>query len=36
MQTQGVWDAVDPIWANTVLEVKKYKMALAAIYQGIP
>ncbi|KAI3708606.1 hypothetical protein L2E82_37892 [Cichorium intybus] len=36
MQAQGVWDAVEPRTANTVVEVKKDKMALAAIYQGIP
>lgn len=36
MQAQGVWDAVEPRTANTVVEVKKDKMALAAIYQSIP
>ena len=36
MQAQGVWDAVEPRTANTVVKVKKDKMALAAIYQGIP
>lgn len=36
MQAQGVWEAVVPRTANTVVEVKKDKMALAAIYQGIP
>ncbi|GJV65184.1 hypothetical protein Tco_1476012 [Tanacetum coccineum] len=36
MQAQGVWDAVEPKTSNTVVEVKKDKMALAAIYQGIP
>nr|KAJ0208302.1 hypothetical protein LSAT_V11C500255750 [Lactuca sativa] len=36
MKAQGVWDAVKPRTANTVVEVKKDKMALAAIYQGIP
>ncbi|GJR02359.1 eukaryotic translation initiation factor 3 subunit C-like protein [Tanacetum coccineum] len=36
MQAQGVWDAVEPRTSNTVVEVKKDKMALAAIYQGIP
>ncbi|KAI3523596.1 hypothetical protein L1887_01838 [Cichorium endivia] len=36
MQAQGVWEAVEPRTANTVVEVKKDKMALAAIYQGIP
>nr|KAJ0225396.1 hypothetical protein LSAT_V11C100018330 [Lactuca sativa] len=35
MQAQGVWDAVEPRTPNTVVEVKKDKMALAAIYQGI-
>lgn len=36
MQAHGVWDAVEPRTANTVVEVKKDKMALAVIYQGIP
>nr|KAJ0222838.1 hypothetical protein LSAT_V11C200051890 [Lactuca sativa] len=36
MQAQGVWDAVEPRTPNTTVEVKKDKMALAAIYQGIP
>ncbi|XP_042756658.2 retrovirus-related Pol polyprotein from transposon TNT 1-94 [Lactuca sativa] len=36
MQAQGVWEAVEPRTANTVVEVKKDKLALAAIYQGIP
>lgn len=36
MQAQGVWDAVEPRTLNTVVEVKKDKMAMAAIYQGIP
>ncbi|GJT53203.1 reverse transcriptase domain, reverse transcriptase zinc-binding domain protein [Tanacetum coccineum] len=36
MQAQGVWEAVEPRTANTVVEVKKDKMTLAAIYQGIP
>lgn len=36
MQAQGVWDAIEPRTANTMVEVKKDKMALAAIYQGIP
>lgn len=36
MQAKGVWDAVEPKTANTIVEVKKDKMALAAIYQGIP
>lgn len=36
MQAQGVWDAVEPRTPNTLVEVKKDKMALAAIYQGIP
>lgn len=36
MQAQGVWDAVEPRTANTAVEVKKDKMALAAIYQSIP
>ena len=33
---QAVWDAVEPRTANTVVEVKKDKLALATIYQGIP
>ncbi|KAL7591267.1 uncharacterized protein LOC111904268 [Lactuca sativa] len=36
MQSQGVWDAVKARTSNTIVEVKKDKMALAAIYQGIP
>ncbi|KAJ9560140.1 hypothetical protein OSB04_005300 [Centaurea solstitialis] len=36
MQAQGVWDAVEPKNQREVVEVKKDKMALAAIYQGIP
>ena len=36
MLAQGVWDAVEPRTANTVIESKKDNMALAAIYQGIP
>ncbi|GKA28552.1 putative reverse transcriptase domain-containing protein [Tanacetum coccineum] len=36
MQAQGVWDAVEPRTSNTVVEARKDKMALAAIYQGIP
>lgn len=36
MQAQGVWDAVEPRTSNTVVETKKDKMAMAAIYQGIP
>ncbi|XP_023765161.1 uncharacterized protein LOC111913672 [Lactuca sativa] len=36
MTAQGVWDAVEPRTANTLVEAKKDNMALAAIYQGIP
>ena len=36
MQAQGVWDAVEPRTPNTAIDVKKDKLALAAIYQGIP
>lgn len=36
MQAQGVWEAVEPRTQNTVVEVKKDRMTLAAIYQGIP
>ena len=36
MQSQGIWEAVEPRTTNTVVEVKKDKMVLAAIYQGIP
>lgn len=36
MLAQGVWDAVEPRTANTLVETKKDNMALAAIYQGIP
>lgn len=35
MKAQGVWDAVEPKTSNTIVKVKKDKMALAAIYQGI-
>lgn len=35
MQAQGVRDAIEPRRENIVIEVKKDKMALAAIYQGI-
>lgn len=35
MQAQGVWDAVEPRTSNILVEVKKDKMALATIYQGI-
>ena len=35
MQAQGVWDAIEPA-AGAAMEVQKDKMALAAIYQGIP
>ena len=33
MEAQGVWDAVE---ADGVVEKRRDKMALAAIYQGIP
>lgn len=36
MQAHGVWDAVEPRTSNTTVDTKKDKMALAAIYQGIP
>ncbi|XP_042756041.1 uncharacterized protein LOC122196853 [Lactuca sativa] len=36
MQAHGVWEVVEPRTANTVVEAKKDKMELAAIYQGIP
>lgn len=36
MQAQGVWEAVEPIDPKTVVEAKADKMAMAAIYQGIP
>ncbi|XP_023736152.1 uncharacterized protein LOC111884051 [Lactuca sativa] len=36
MQAQGVWEAVEPRTTNTVVEVKKDKLVMAAIYQGIP
>lgn len=35
MQAQGVWDAVEPSRPEDVVEVRKDKMALLAIYQGI-
>ncbi|GJR20290.1 ribonuclease H-like domain, reverse transcriptase, RNA-dependent DNA polymerase [Tanacetum coccineum] len=34
MQSQGVWEAIEPRTRNTVIDVKKDKLALAAIYQG--
>lgn len=36
MQAQGVWDAVDPKNPQEVVEAWKDKIALTAIYQGIP
>ena len=36
MQAQRVWDAVEPRTSNTVIGVKKDKMALTTIYQDIP
>lgn len=36
MQAQGVWPAVETTDPKTVVEEKTDKMALAAIYQGIP
>lgn len=36
MQAQGVWDAVEPSDPKETLEERKDKMAMAAIYQGIP
>lgn len=36
MQAHGVWEAVEPRTANTVVDTKKDKIVLAAIYQGIP
>ncbi|KAL8107456.1 hypothetical protein AgCh_024022 [Apium graveolens] len=36
MQTHGIWVAVEPINTKELIEVKTDKMALAAIYQGIP
>nr|GEX01884.1 hypothetical protein [Tanacetum cinerariifolium] len=36
MQAQGVWEAIEPRTRNTAIDVKKDKLALAAIYQGIP
>ncbi|GKD29056.1 ribonuclease H-like domain, reverse transcriptase, RNA-dependent DNA polymerase, partial [Tanacetum coccineum] len=34
MQAQGVWEAIKPRTRNTAIDVKKDKLALAAIYQG--
>ncbi|KAL8097180.1 hypothetical protein AgCh_030333 [Apium graveolens] len=36
MQAHGIWVAVEPINTKEPIEVKTNKMALAAIYQGIP
>ncbi|GJU61826.1 ribonuclease H-like domain, reverse transcriptase, RNA-dependent DNA polymerase [Tanacetum coccineum] len=36
MQAQGVWEAVEPKKTGDAVDVKMDKMALAAIYQGIP
>ncbi|GJQ99114.1 ribonuclease H-like domain, reverse transcriptase, RNA-dependent DNA polymerase [Tanacetum coccineum] len=36
MQAQGVWEAIEPRTRNTAIDVKKDKLALATIYQGIP
>lgn len=35
MEAQGVWDAAEPA-ACVAIELRRDKMALAAIYQGIP
>lgn len=36
MEAQGVWEAVEQSDPKVVVETKVDKMALAAIYQGIP
>lgn len=36
MQAHGVWEAIEPNDAKTVVEDKIDKRALAIIYQGIP
>ena len=36
MEAQGVWTAVEPADPRAVVDVKTDKMALAAIYKGIP
>nr|GEY63172.1 hypothetical protein [Tanacetum cinerariifolium] len=36
MQGQGVWEAIKSRTRNTAIDVKKDKLALASIYQGIP
>lgn len=36
MQAHGVWEAIEPKDPEVAVEEKKDKMALAAIYQGIP
>lgn len=36
MQAHGVWEAIEPKDPKMVLEEKTDKLALAAIYQGIP
>ena len=36
MQAHGVWEAIDPKSSKSTVEERTYKIALAAIYQGIP
>ena len=36
MQAHEVWEAIEPSDPKAVIEVKKDKVALAMIYQGIP
>lgn len=36
MQAQDLWDAVEPKDPNVPVELRKDKMAMAAIYQAIP
>lgn len=36
MQAQGVWDAVEPKDPRVSIDVRKDKMAMAAIYQAVP
>nr|GFA13312.1 hypothetical protein [Tanacetum cinerariifolium]GFB39021.1 hypothetical protein [Tanacetum cinerariifolium] len=36
MHALGVWEAIEPKTQNTVVDVKKDKLTLVTIYQGIP
>ena len=36
MQAQGVWEAMKPILSTVVVEYRTDKVAMAALYQGMP